>query len=111
MPIWQKTLPQYSHAAVGNVLEKYQYLDKQDRAFISRMAEGTLECQIQLDYVIDQFSSMPVRKMKPVIRFCIRQLLLAQDACIAQNAHGTAGCIKFNRLVVAKCLTKATQGR
>ena len=35
---------QYSHAAVGNVLEKYQYLDKQDRAFISRMAEGTLEC-------------------------------------------------------------------
>lgn len=81
---------QYSHAAVGNVLEKYQYLDKQDRAFISRMAEGTLECQIQLDYVIDQFSSMPVRKMKPVIRCILRSAVY--QICRMDAVPDSAAC-------------------
>ncbi len=44
----------------GSVLEKYQYLDKRDRAFISRWSEGTLEHLIQLDYIIEQFSKVPV---------------------------------------------------
>ena len=34
---------EYSHIAIRNVLEKYQYLKKQDRAFITRAAQGTLE--------------------------------------------------------------------
>lgn len=62
----------YSHIAIARVLEKYQYLDKQDRAFITRVAEGTLERMIELDYIIDHFSSVPVRKMKPVIRCILR---------------------------------------
>ncbi len=62
----------YSHTAIADVLDKYQYLDKKDRSFIKRMAEGTLEYQIQLDYIIGQYSKVPVRKMKPVIRNIIR---------------------------------------
>ena len=34
---------QYSHIVLKDVLEKYQYLDKRDRAFITRVTEGTLE--------------------------------------------------------------------
>lgn len=62
----------YSHIAIARVLEKYQYLDKQDRAFITRVAQGVLERMIELDDIIDRFSSVPVRKMKPVIRCILR---------------------------------------
>ena len=63
---------EYSHIAIRNVLEKYQYLEKQERAFITRVAEGTLERQIELDYIINQFSNVKVNKMKPVIRNILR---------------------------------------
>ena len=43
----------YSHIALRNTLEKYQYLPKYDRAFISRVTEGTLENLIQIDYIIE----------------------------------------------------------
>ena len=33
---------EYSHIALRNVLEKYQYLEKQERAFLTRLVEGTL---------------------------------------------------------------------
>lgn len=62
----------YSHVALANVLEKYQYLEKQDRAFITRVSEGTLEHMIELDYIIDRFASVPVSRMKPVIRCILR---------------------------------------
>ena len=32
-----------SHIVLRQVLEKYQYLSKQDRAFLTRLAEGTTE--------------------------------------------------------------------
>lgn len=63
---------EYSHIAISNVLEKYQYLEKRERAFISRVTEGTLERMIELDYIINQFSKVKVNKMKTVIRCIIR---------------------------------------
>lgn len=63
---------EYSHVALRNVLGKYQYLDKKDRAFITRVSEGTIERMIELDYIINQFSKVKVNKMKPVIRAIIR---------------------------------------
>ena len=63
---------EYSHIALRGVLENYQYLDKQQRAFITRVTEGTLENMIEIDYIIDQFSNTKVKKMKPIIRTIIR---------------------------------------
>ena len=62
----------YSHVVLREVLEKYQYLEKRDRAFITRVVEGTLEHMIQLDYIIEQFSNVPVYNMKPLIRNLLR---------------------------------------
>ena len=62
----------YSHVVLRRVLEKYQYLDKRDRAFISRVSEGTLEHMLQLDYIIECFSKVPVYNMKPFIRNLLR---------------------------------------
>lgn len=63
---------EYSHIAIRNALDKYQYLPKADRAFITRVCEGTMEYMLQLDYIIGQFSSVKVEKMKPVIREILR---------------------------------------
>lgn len=62
----------YSHIILRQALNKYQYLDKSERAFISRLVEGTLEYLLQIDYVIDSFSSTKIKKMKPVIRTILR---------------------------------------
>ena len=63
---------QSSHLVLRDVLAKYQYLGKQERAFLTRLMEGTLERQLTLDYVIDQFSKTRVKKMKPLIRNLMR---------------------------------------
>ena len=60
------------HLALSRVLSKYQYLDKRERAFITRVTEGTLEHMIEIDYIIDQFSKTKTAKMKPVIRIILR---------------------------------------
>lgn len=63
---------EYSHIVLRQTLRKYQYLDKRDRAFITRITEGTIENRILIDYVIDKFSKVKVKKMKPLIRNLLR---------------------------------------
>lgn len=62
----------YSHVVMRGMLEKYQYLDKKERAFLTRLCEGTLERMLELDAIINRCSKVPVKKMKPVIRNLLR---------------------------------------
>lgn len=62
----------YSNQVLRAVLEKYQYMEKYERAFLTRLVEGTIQHMIEIDYVIDQFSKVKVKKMKPVIRNILR---------------------------------------
>lgn len=62
----------YSHVLVRDVLNKYNYLSQQEKAFVKRLYEGTLERQIELDYVIDLHSSVKTDKMKKPIRAIVR---------------------------------------
>lgn len=59
------------HIAISNVLEKYQFSEK-ETAHFTRLVEGTLERQITIDYVADQFSKTKIRKCKPLIRALLR---------------------------------------
>ncbi len=61
-----------SSRALNQVLDKYQYLDKSKRAFITREVNGVLEHQIEIDAIIDQFSKTAVAEMKPVIATLLR---------------------------------------
>ena len=45
-----------SHIAIGETLEKYQFSEKKDRAFFTRLCQGTLERRLTIDYVIDLYS-------------------------------------------------------
>lgn len=63
---------EYSHRLIKAVLDKYDYLHPQEKAFMKRVLEGTTERKLELDYVLDQYSSVPVRRMKPLIRCLLR---------------------------------------
>lgn len=62
----------YSHIILRQALEKYQYLEKQDRALITRVVEGTIEYRLTIDAVIDACSKTKVERMKPIIRTILR---------------------------------------
>lgn len=44
-------LDNMSHVVFGNALKKYQYLDKRERSFITKLSQGTIEKRIYLDYL------------------------------------------------------------
>jgi 16S rRNA (cytosine967-C5)-methyltransferase len=62
----------YSHTVLNQTLRANQNLDKQERAFISRLFQGTVKSYLKLDYIIGQFSNVPIKKMKPLIRNLLR---------------------------------------
>lgn len=62
----------YSHLIIRDVLDKYDYSDPKEKAFLKRVTEGTLERLIQIDYILNEFSKVPVSKMKPLIRNLMR---------------------------------------
>lgn len=62
----------FCHRVLQQTLKKYQYLDKQDRAFISRLLSVTVKRYLTYDYIINQYASIPVDKMKPLIRNLLR---------------------------------------
>lgn len=59
---------EYSHKLIKAVLDKYDYLDSREKSFIKRVTEGTIERKMELTYYLNHFSSVPVKKMKPLIR-------------------------------------------
>ncbi len=63
---------QFSHLYLKAVLDKYGYLEKPERAFITRLVNGVVERKIELDYIIDQYSKTKAKKMKPFIRTIMR---------------------------------------
>ena len=81
---------EYSHIVLSDTLEKYQYLEKQERAFITKVAEGTLERMIQIDYIINSFSNTKVNKMKPVIRCILRSAVY--QICFLDGVPDSAAC-------------------
>lgn len=91
---------EHSHIALRNVLNKYQYLDKKERAFITRVTEGTLERMIELDYIINQFSKVKVNKMKPVIRNIIRSAVYQMK--YMDSVPNSAACNEAVKLAVKK---------
>lgn len=65
----------FSHRVLNTTLNKYIDLSKQDRAFITRICEGTVERLITIDYILDLYSTIKVNKMKPLIRNVMRMSL------------------------------------
>ncbi len=61
-----------SHVVINEGLKKASELEKKDRALISRIVTGCIEHTITIDYDLDRFSKVKVKKMKPIIRNILR---------------------------------------
>ncbi|MBO5347964.1 MAG: 16S rRNA (cytosine(967)-C(5))-methyltransferase, partial [Lachnospiraceae bacterium] len=94
----------FSHKLLKDTLDKYDYLERKDKAFIKRIVEGTLERQMYLDFIINAYSNTPVNKMKPLIRCLLRmstyQLIFMQvpDRAVCNEAVKLAAKRKFVNL-------------
>ncbi len=62
----------FCHEMVREVLDKYDYLENNQKAFIKRVIEGTIENQMAIDEIIDRFSKLKCSKLKPMIRMILR---------------------------------------
>ncbi|PNV59691.1 16S rRNA (cytosine(967)-C(5))-methyltransferase [Clostridium sp. chh4-2] len=91
---------EYSHIVLRQALNKYQYLDKQERSFITRIVDGTLEYLIQIDYMINQLSKVKVKKMKPVIRTILR--MSVYQIMYMDRVPDSAACDEAVKLAVKR---------
>lgn len=92
----------FVHVALSRALFKYQYLEKQERAFITRLVDGTVERLLPVDEALSRCSSTPVKKMKPLIRTLLRmsayQILFMDrvpDSAVCNEAVKLAAKRKF----------------
>ena len=57
-----------SHLVLRDALEKRAWLTAQDRAFLVRLFEGTIEYRIQMDYILNQYARIPTGRKAPWMR-------------------------------------------
>lgn len=62
----------FSHIAIQKELNSRTDLTDRDRKFARYLIRGTIQRKITLDYILEQFSKTPLKKMKPVIRTILR---------------------------------------
>ena len=73
----------YSNILIRKVLDKYDYLPAKEKAFIKRVTEGTLERRLQIDWLLDGFSSIRSEEHTSEL-----QSLAPQDECVPAPFHG-----------------------
>lgn len=59
---------------LNEVLDGYFYtheFDKHEKAFLNKVVYGTIEQQIKIDYIINQFSKVKVKKLKPFVYYVL----------------------------------------
>lgn len=91
---------EFSSRLITDVLDKYDYLERRDKAFLKRVTEGTIERQMELDYYLNVFSSVPVNKMKPLIRCLLR--LGVYQVLYMDNVPDSAVCNEACKLAAKR---------
>ena len=91
-----------SHIVLRRTLNQEKDAEKRDRAFVTRLTEGTLEHLITLDYILNQVSKTPVKKMKPIIRTVLR--MSVYQLLFMDSVPDSAVCNEAVKLVKGKGL-------
>ena len=81
-------------------------LSRQERGFIKKVVFGTIENRIYIDWVIDRFSKVKVRKMKPAIRHTMR--LSVYQLLFMPNVPQSAVCNEAVKLVKKRKMHRLT---
>ena len=93
---------EYSHLVLARVLKEEVQADKRERAFVTRLVEGTLERLLTIDYMLNQVSKTSVTKMKPIIRTVLR--MSVYQLRYMDSVPDSAVCNEAVKLVKAKGL-------
>ncbi len=93
---------EHSHVVLRQALLAEQDAEKRDRAFVTRLVEGTLERLLTLDYILNQVSKTPVKKMKPVVRTILR--MSVYQLLFMDSVPDSAVCNEAVKMVKAKGL-------
>lgn len=95
----------FSHLVEKAVLDKYDYLESNQKGFIKRVIEGTIENLDTIDGVIDRYAKTKVARQKPLIRTLLRmstyQILYMDkvpDSAVCNEAVKLAGKRGFRTL-------------
>lgn len=62
----------YNNLALKKALHQNNFIRREDKAFITEIVNGTLRNIIYIDYIIEQFSSVKLKKIKPFLLNLIR---------------------------------------
>lgn len=81
-------------------------LTKQERGFIKKVVFGTIEHRMYLDHVIDQFSQVKVKKMKPAVRHTMR--LSVYQLLFMENIPESAVCNEAVKLIKKRKMFRLT---
>jgi len=113
----------FSNYALSSGLRKIQFESKQDRAFVTRLVEGVTEYRLQLDAILAECSTTPIRKMKKMIlsilRMTIYQILYmdsvpdhaaVSEAVRLAKKHKFSGLSGFVNAVSRKAAAKKQDG-
>ena len=90
----------FGSSLIRDTLNKYDYEDPREKAFLKRLTEGTLESLLTLDYVINAYSKTPTNKMKPLIRSLLR--LSVYQILDMDTVPDSAACNEAVRLAKKK---------
>lgn len=93
---------EHSHVVLRQALNQEKEAEKRDRAFITRLVEGTLERLLTIDYILNQVSKTPVKKMKPVVRTVLR--MSVYQLMYMDSVPDSAVCNEAVKLVKGKGL-------
>ena len=63
---------EFIHLALRKLFSEYPDLGNREKAFLTRSSHGILERYLQLDYVISLYSSVKLKKLKPVVLLSLR---------------------------------------
>lgn len=90
-----------SHTAIAEGLAGNTFL-KEDRSFIKKLVIGTIERSITIDIIIDRYSTVKVKKQKPVVRNVLRMgiyQILFMDVPDSAACNESVKLIKKRRLM------------
>lgn len=93
---------EFIHLALRKLFSDYPGLGNREKAFLTRSSHGILERYLQLDYVISLYSSVKLKKLKPVVllslRIAIYQLLFMDKIPVHAIVDEAVKSIKKRKL-------------
>ncbi|HBM99322.1 MAG TPA: 16S rRNA (cytosine(967)-C(5))-methyltransferase RsmB, partial [Ruminococcus sp.] len=91
----------YSNIALNNAIKENK-LNQLDASFVSALVYGVLEHQITLDYILRQYSKIPIRKIeiktKIILRLGILQLLFMDKVPESAAVNESVNLAKKHKL-------------